>query len=313
MNGEIYMRKKAFWQQRNERKTNHNFFLLVILFVLVVFLLISIAFRKQELKLNSNINHLKSKFLNRTMRLHSYIKNYLSKEIYRKVSQSKRKTKLSPVTHCSPQEEEFYKRKYDKKFQAQLFFFCDSSSFELEIYYEFRFFKTQKEVAFDFTYISDLQTYPNETYCVLSGKSNLTLRTNYFPRCLEFKNLKLSTFVYKNYVNPEIILKYHMFKVVSNKINIYHVSTLKLTSELISEYNNMKGLLEKHKNNQKFITIMDNIIIYSDPYNKSDKYIRICNMLSRAESKYDNKFWLEINWNPKIQNHLCFDELKYIN
>jgi hypothetical protein len=225
---------------------------------------------------------------------------------------SQPKNILNKFLQCALLEEDYYIHLFHKLLTSALFNMCYDqatglNSKEIEAYYSFRLHRSQfKDFYVETEYSDDLNYYKNNL-CISSGKAHIALSTESFPQCIEFVNLYLNNFYHKLNLDPSINFKFHIFKVKSNKIHIYPVSKHSLDANLIKDYYNLNDI-------SNYFSYDKDIIIYNQDYNTgSKKLIRICNFLNVDDKIYDNKFWLEINWNPEIQNMICFESFRYVN
>jgi hypothetical protein len=311
---EIYMRKKAFWKEEKD----NNRLMIVILFV--VLLGITLLFLNKENKddtvkndkFNDNKNTLKKfKILLRIFRrLKLYEKLIFDFKTTYKNELGIINKLYNPITQSNLNEEGYWLRKFSYNIQSLKFDKCQSNilSQEIELYYNFLFNKKHFEFEIANDYADDSNVIEDKI-CFTSGKAHIALKTLSTPKCIEFKNLQIGNFYdsisVKN--NTNILFKFHIFKVKNNKIHIYPVNKQLITSKHIKEY------YETEEDDSKFPYVDRNFVIYKDSITE-DKFIRICNLIPLTDSElyYDNKFWLEINWDSKIQNMICLSEFVYL-
>lgn len=161
----------------------------------------------------------------------------------------------------------------------------DPSSREIETYFDFFFNKKSKEFRYEEEFSDDLVIIEDKS-CIVSGKSQLALRTQGFPKCIEFLGISIKNF--RNRKDSSIVFKYHIFKVKETKVHIFPIDRHTIKVEDLGEPN-------------------ENVHAYLDN-------IRLCNIGNKIQDfVYEDKFWLEINWDPKVQGMICFNKLIYVN
>ena len=339
---EIYMKKKAFWNDKSDHEKNKKIISIFIgLVILLIFSLIIISNRENVLKQIKEIKdyeYFKSKNINpysvysekKKLRIKCLIllksktcENYLNKKLQNYYVTSIRKYfhnnnplihKFNPILQSSAQDEDYYMQKFNRAYRHLLFVQCISKIYsdydedlrnisrEVELFYNFLLNRPKWEFEITNDYLSEINYYNNHM-CFISGTAHLALRTNSMPRCIEFKNFQMNNFYVLNRRESNIYFKFHVFKKnKNNKIHIYPSSKQMINYNLIKQYADISDYFENK-----------NVLIYLD-HNTGDKMIRICNVLSSVDpAYYDNNFWLEVVWNPEIQNLLCLENINYIN
>lgn len=354
---EIYMRKKAFWNEKDEmnKTTTYRIACIILTLILIGILLLSSFYFILPIKQNfskteipSSLNYtihssnsfskfsftkfFRLKFVipkqsrnNNTMSISNHSNIQSNDEIIKTENQHALKytnesytqdlsasIRFNPILQSNLYDKDYYQQLFNKSYIKLIFMHCLSDlntdihlaliSKQIEIFYNFRMNKKKFEFEITNDYAADINYYNNQM-CFISGTAHLALKTTQMPNCIEFKNFHINNFIFPNKRDANIFLKFHVFKInKNNKIHIYPASKQLINFNLIKEYSNVNDYFHNK-----------NVLIYID-HVTGDKMIRICNILSLLDPEYyENNFWLEIVWNPEIQNLLCVERINYIN
>jgi len=346
---EIYINKRPFWNENNQNnhwKIKNIVIKIGILIFIILFVFVFIRAKDDNKSNISNLNEnqaslilsdyskikklrmkcfiLKGIFLrkcketmnigeNNSERIGSSFQsdNLNDNYIYYKNNSKKF---YNPILQSTINEQDYFIHKFNTAIRNILLIECFSESNdeidkdlkriskEIEIYYNFLLHRQKLEFEITNDYGIDYISINNQL-CFVSGSAHLALKTISTPECIEFRNININNFYYTYKRDANIHLKFHIFKLnKTNKIDVYPVSKQLLNFNIIKRYRDMSDQYD-HRN----------LLIYFD-HLTGDKMIRICNILSNLDSRfYENNFWLNIVWNPEIQNLLCIDKINYIN
>jgi hypothetical protein len=294
---DIYMKKKIFWEAREQNGAKN--LAIFVISISVVVLITALTLNDHKASLENKDEH--SVDFNQTIASNDTGSHEVIDIVYlvdnKSEIQRNKHFKYNPLV-CLLFEKELDEINYNKHVRKRLFSKCtmEEESKEIELYYNFRMNKPKEQFVFSFEHSAEITKYNNHI-CFISGKAHVALETKSIPMCIEFKNIRFST-LNKNDFN--LLFKFHIFQTNNNKVHIYPASKQLINNNLIRMYINSSNLVEER-----------NILIYN---NKEDRYLRICNILSRIDQTYyENNFWLELVWNPDKQNLLCIENIEYIN
>jgi hypothetical protein len=328
---QVYFKRKPFWteekQKSNSKKSLFIFSIVIIVGVLILNIfyyarydsnLKSLKTKKigkfekmGRMKIDTLIYKIKRRFLKFYIYLQNqnYSKNYQSIQYQLNKNKFKEKSviqtfKINPILQSTLNDYIINSYKFKRKILYLYFLGCKNEieSQELEAFFNFHLNLKTKQFEIIPDYADDFNIF-NNNLCFSSGRAHIALRTEDIPKCIELKNLYIENFYYQNKNNSNIIMKFHLFRVVNTKIHIFPINKQILTARHFKKYFN-RGEDKYH------FFVEKNIIIYRKGL---DKLIRICNILSEENSKiFENKLWFELNWDPIIQNILCFEDLAYV-
>lgn len=315
---EIYMRKKAFWKENNKNNnSNIGFYAAICLLILIIFL----NFEMKD-KNKKSLNEFKNRVKDSLRKIKNFNKNVYKIKIdvmsndYKTINShhfrdNEKQSKKRQIKHnlfdflkCKIFEHDKYLEIFNKNYQLNLFLKCDNDSKEIETYFNFLLNKKGLDFKIEHEFTEDQKIFYDNQICLTSGKSNLALVSNKIPKCVEFKNLNIPNFIYNkpNVSTNNIYMNFHKFEIEQNKIHIYSISKHILSENHIQQYCKLNDDNSFYQNK--------NIYIHQE---KNDKYIRICDIQNNKNSLLGNKLWLEIIWDPNIQNLVCYESVKYFN
>jgi hypothetical protein len=275
---EIYMKKEMFWVLEKKTETTKRILLMTILLIGLFIILLVLRFKSYNLELKKEDIVVHTSHNQTIAILHKVTTNEL--------------------LVCKSYMEDYYINRYQKFLTTSLFYTCNPDSKEIEDYYNFHMNGKSGDFKFENDLIDDIKRLKNLS-CFTSGKSYIALKTQYYPYCIEFKNFNIGNFYKSKHNDSNIHIKIYIYNVRVNKIHLHALKKMIVKESIIKKYTKITELQE----------YIDNVVIYT---NKSDKYMRLCDILPNGTKIYENKFWFEISWNPEIQNMVCYETFKYI-
>ena len=279
---DIYLNKHTYLLVNRRNKYLNKFYVFLVTFGIIL-IMISMLKRNENEKISDNkIIIVENSVQNKTLSLQV--------------------NKFVDILNCKTYEKDYYQEDFRNILINMIFLKCldNHQSRDIEDFYKFYFSGKRLDFEYQGDIIDDIKIFKNLS-CFTGGKAYLALNTKYFPKCIEFENMNLNNFSYTDKSDPNIYIKFYIYKIRNNKIHLHALKKQIINENLLKRYNILENGMSY--NNGR------NIIVYRE---ENYNYLRICNIIPDIEYPYENKFWFEISWNPKIQNLICFKNYKYI-